>query len=102
MEVRMDIQATLDERKKTHGEFENVARCATLLRQALTQCLIEFHKGSANHLSYTQREALCMICSKIGRIVAGNANYKEHWHDIAGYAKLAEQACIEPEQAEHV
>lgn len=37
-----------------------------------------------------QREALDMIFHKIGRIVCGDPNYADSWHDIAGYAKLVE------------
>jgi hypothetical protein len=41
-----------------------------------------------------QREALDMILHKIARIVNGNPNETDHWHDIAGYATLVEQrAC---------
>jgi hypothetical protein len=98
MEVRMDIQATLDEREKTHGSFENVAECAIRLRRVVSLCLRDFHDD--HHISYVQEEALHMICSKIGRILAGNPNCKEHWHDIAGYATLAEQVCVE--ETKHV
>jgi len=31
-----------------------------------------------------------MICHKISRIVNGDPNYKDSWHDIIGYAKLIE------------
>ena len=29
-----------------------------------------------------------MILHKIGRILAGDPNHKDHWVDIAGYANL--------------
>lgn len=35
-----------------------------------------------------QVEALEMIAHKIGRIINGDPNYADSWHDIAGYAKL--------------
>jgi hypothetical protein len=31
-----------------------------------------------------------MICHKLGRIAAGDIDYADSWHDIAGYAKLVE------------
>ena len=31
-----------------------------------------------------------MILHKIGRILNGDPNYADSWHDIAGYAKLVE------------
>jgi hypothetical protein len=38
-------------------------------------------------------ESLEMIAHKIGRILAGNENFHDHWDDIAGYAKLGSEAC---------
>jgi hypothetical protein len=35
-----------------------------------------------------QRESLDMIAHKIARILNGNPNVHDHWHDIAGYATL--------------
>ena len=32
-----------------------------------------------------------MICSKMARIVNGDFDYIENWHDIAGYATLMER-----------
>lgn len=37
-----------------------------------------------------QKEALEMIVHKIGRILNGDPDYADSWHDIAGYAKLVE------------
>lgn len=38
-------------------------------------------------------EALEMICTKIARILAGNARESDHWSDIAGYAELGREVC---------
>jgi hypothetical protein len=35
-----------------------------------------------------QKESLEMIASKIARIVCGDSNHHDSWHDIGGYAKL--------------
>jgi hypothetical protein len=40
-------------------------------------------------LSKDKREALEMIQHKIGRILNGNPEFHDSWHDIVGYAKLA-------------
>jgi hypothetical protein len=40
-------------------------------------------------LSDQQIEALEMIAHKIGRIIAGDPDFDDHWDDIAGYAKIA-------------
>jgi hypothetical protein len=34
-----------------------------------------------------------MIALKLSRILSGQANFKDHWNDIAGYAKLGSEAC---------
>ena len=39
-------------------------------------------------LTDAQREALEMVAHKIGRILNGDPNYHDSWHDIVGYAKL--------------
>lgn len=80
-------EALLTERAKTHGSFEHHAR--------VTQGLKEQMEGEPNWvaLSDRHREALHMIVHKIGRILAGNPNFHDHWDDIAGYAKLGSEAC---------
>jgi hypothetical protein len=40
------------------------------------------------YLASDQKEALDMIVHKIARILNGNPNVHDHWHDIAGYATL--------------
>lgn len=79
-----DVNATLAQRGATHGDFEVNSQISQALRGAL--CI-----GSYRHLSPVQREALDMICHKMARICSGNPNEKDHWHDIAGYATLAER-----------
>jgi hypothetical protein len=46
--------------------------------------------GGWGSLRADQREALEMIATKIGRILNGNRDHIDSWHDIAGYAKLIE------------
>ena len=47
---------------------------------------VQLNKGP---LSDTQKESLEMIVHKIGRILAGDPSFQDHWDDIAGYAKIA-------------
>jgi hypothetical protein len=42
------------------------------------------------HLSDAKKEVLEMIAVKIGRILNGDPNYKDSWHDIIGYVKLVD------------
>lgn len=82
VEENKTIEKILAEREKTHGDFRTHA--------AITDA-IKYHMHNSSKWSYlspTQREALDMIAHKIGRIIAGNPNVKDHWDDIAGYAKL--------------
>ena len=44
-----------------------------------------------NKLSYDQKEALDMVAHKIGRILNGDPNYVDSWHDIVGYVSLVEK-----------
>jgi len=47
-------------------------------------------KASAgwDRLSFAQKESLEMIQHKTARILNGDPNYADSWHDIAGYATL--------------
>jgi len=35
-----------------------------------------------------QRYAMFMFCAKMARLLNGDPNHKDSWHDIAGYATL--------------
>ena len=80
----MSVQQTLDERQATHGDFADHARATQMLKT-----VIQNQPGWKN-LNAMQRESLDMIAHKMGRILAGNPSYADHWHDIQGYAKLIE------------
>lgn len=72
----------LNERQKTHGDYNEVSRISQNLKTVL--------KDSVNweRLNSCQREAIEMMCSKFGRLLSGDMNFKDHWDDLAGYAKL--------------
>ena len=80
-----DVNETLTVRETTYGDFRHVAYTAQELKKALST-----GKSYDMHTSPFQREAIDMICSKLARIVNGDPDYKDSWHDIAGYAKLVE------------
>ena len=69
----------LEERAKTHGHFCDVATSAQVIKSEINR---------ADHLDFTQIEALDMIATKIARILHGNPNERDHWLDIEGYARL--------------
>jgi len=53
------------------------------------------------YLEFFQAQSLDAIADKIGRILVGNPDFKDHWHDIQGYAALVhrELEMIELEEA---
>ena len=80
-----DINQTLQDRGNRYGDFANHASVTQDIKAAMQR-----HKGWAQ-LNDMHREALEMIAHKIGRILNGDPNYADSWHDIAGYAKLVEE-----------
>lgn len=77
----------LAERQKTHGSFEVHARVTQQLK------VIMESEENWRRLTPRHKESLHMIVHKIGRIMAGNPKFNDHWDDIAGYARLASEAC---------
>ena len=80
----MSVQQTLEDRNATHGDFADHARATQMLKT-----VIQNQPGWKN-LNAMQRESMDMIASKMARILAGNPNFKDHYVDIQGYAKLIE------------
>ena len=79
-----DINTTLTERGKRYGTFKDHAEIA----QRLKGVLRKFEAERGCDLDPDQREALEMIAHKIARILNGDPDYADSWHDIAGYAQL--------------
>lgn len=76
------IDGLIDERGKTHGDFDEVAEIAQAIKGWL-------RKGSAwSRLTPVQREALESKATKDARIVCGDPNFPDHWRDDAGYTAL--------------
>lgn len=79
-----DIDVTLAERGSRYGSFTEHAR----VTQNIKTAMVDSPNGSNMRLGPDQREALEMIAHKIGRILCGDPDYHDSWHDIVGYAKL--------------
>jgi hypothetical protein len=47
-----------------------------------------------HRLSADKKQALTVIADKQARILSGDPEYVDNWHDIQGYARLAEQRCV--------
>jgi hypothetical protein len=80
----MTVEDTLQERKITCGDFLTQAGCAQLLKQTIR------NTPNWKSLRVDQRESLEMICTKMSRILHGDKNHIDSWHDISGYATLIE------------
>lgn len=80
------IEATLAERQAQYGCFEDVA----FVTENIMAVLSKVRTNGLNDLPYPHRMALYMIASKMARIVNGDFNHKDSWHDIGGYSKLIE------------
>lgn len=79
----------IDQKQKENGPFSLQAEMSRRIKGTM-QCSEHW-----NSLTYCQQEALDMIAHKIGRILAGNANNKDHWDDISGYAQIASDSEVE-------
>lgn len=74
--------ALLDERNSTHGSFIVNSRVSQGLKDVVRK------EPGYKYLDLIHREALDHMFGKIGRIMAGQPSYDDHWDDIAGYAQL--------------
>lgn len=81
------VDATLAERQSTYGNFEDVA----FVTENIMHILAKVRVNGLDDLPNTHRMALYMIASKMARIVNGDFNHLDSWHDIGGYAKLIEK-----------
>lgn len=77
-----DINVTLAERGSRYGEFSEHAR----ITQAIKSAMMDSPNWS--RLAHDQKEALEMIAHKAGRILNGDPDFHDSWHDIIGYTRL--------------
>jgi len=80
--MQQEIDSTLAERGDRYGAFDEHARITQAIKAAMAD------SPNWATLAPDQREALEMIAHKVGRILNGDPNYHDSWHDMVGYAKL--------------
>lgn len=97
-----DIESTLAERGNRYGDFTDHAEAAQALQKVMRNVSLAKSDGKNifvafawDSLSADKRQALTVIADKIARILTGDPEYKDNWHDIQGYAKLAEDRCVD-------
>jgi len=84
-----NIDDTLEERGARYGDFSDHA--------VISQDILDAYQKAPKwaKLSPDKKQALRMFADKVARILNCDPEYKDNWHDIAGYAKLAEDRCVE-------
>lgn len=81
--AKLSRDPLLVEREQTHGSFsKNAAHWDGIM----------FALEHANFRKPEHRLCITMICLKIAR-ACQTPDVRDHWDDIAGYAKLASEAC---------
>ncbi len=79
------VESTLDTRELDYGDF---ARGSVVFNNLLWA----MKTGEKWYeMDPYQQSALTMIAHKISRLLNGNPNHRDGWHDIAGYATLVER-----------
>lgn len=84
MNQTVDTNEILKERGSRYGSFDTHSEITQQLKRVMR------HHAASNFITLDddQKESLEMIVHKIGRILNGDPDYSDSWHDIAGYAKL--------------
>ena len=79
------MSSLLNTREKTHGNYRDNA--------SLSQAIKDVLRSGKNweRLHDGQKEALEMISVKLARLLSGDKDFRDHWDDIEGYAKLGGQ-----------
>lgn len=77
-----DIAETLAAREALYGNFQEQAAIACKIKDAMRE------GKSWPLLAPDQREALDMMAVKQARILSGDPNCFDSWHDLEGYLRL--------------
>lgn len=80
------VDETLTQRGSKYGDYGQM--CSVI--QGLKKVMQE--SPNWEHLPPEQKEALELIATKQGRILTGDFNEPDNYHDIEGYARLAKNS----------
>lgn len=83
-----DLAATTTERKSRYGDVSDEAEVTDALLDVLER------RPGWKTLRPLHRHALRMIAAKMSRIVNGDPEYGDNWHDIAGYSTITEERLL--------
>lgn len=88
-----DVSATLAERGGRYGSFVTQAE---IEQDLMARLAVE---AGWSRLAPDQKSAVQMICVKLARIVNGDPNYADNWHDIVGYGRLVDDRLAQAGEA---
>ena len=88
-----NVSDTLAERGARYGSFYDHATIAQGLQEVLLEAPNWFK------LQPDVRQMAIVITDKLARILNGDPNYTDNYHDIQGYARLVEDRLIREEEA---
>jgi hypothetical protein len=89
----MSIDKTLEQRGERYGKFPEHAKVSQGIKRAMRD------SKNWHSLSDDKKEALEMVAHKIGRILNGDPDYADSWHDVIGYARLIESELLVEQKA---
>lgn len=81
------VGLTLAERGSRYGDFSNHSAIAMDIKDRMRK------EVGWSRLTQDKQQALDVIVDKVARILNGDPEYRDNWHDIQGYAKLSEDRC---------
>lgn len=76
-----EAEKTLAERGERYGRFDEQSAIASKIKAAL-------RTPGWERMAPDQKEALDHFAVKMSRIVNGDPDYRDNWHDLSCYAKL--------------
>src|SRR5213592_2546621 len=82
--ANMSVHQTLADRGEHYGDYGSRARIEEAVLDSM-QSWPGWHELAPFH-----RSAMRMFAVKLSRILNGDPNHLDSWHDIAGYATLVE------------
>ena len=87
-----DVTSTLAERGARYGTFYDHATIAQGLQEVLLEAPNWFK------LKPDVRQMCIVITDKLARILNGDPDYTDNYHDIQGYARLVENRLLEEQE----
>ena len=80
-----ELDKTLAQRGEVYGRFVDHAAISQSIKRSMRAA------PGWQELPDDMRESLEMLAHKVARILNGNPDYVDSWHDVSGYATLVEK-----------